>query len=171
MGGSPGGVTVGVPGRGDCTPWGGWGVGGPQGGVTAVALLVLPSGRWHPLQVGVERCRLSPGRGTAPRAGVVPRKGWLGLPYPFSHWGSRGLGAQSRPSLSPSKLGPSITSFITPSHPDCSPLDAGGQQGGVGAAHGARPSCSCPAPCPQASHRRLPAYPLSGTHPAEHPVL
>lgn len=147
-GGSPGGVTWGSP--------GGVTTGGSPGGVdgvTAVALLVLPSGRWHPLQVGVERCGLSPGRMTALRAGAVPRKGWLGLPYPFSHRGGRGLGAQSRPSLSPSQLGPSITSVITPSPPDCSPLDAGGQRGGAGAAQSAGPSCSCPAKCPQASHR------------------
>ena len=45
---------------------------------------------------------------------AVPRKGWLGPPYPFSHRGGRGLGAQSRPSLAPSQLGPSITFVITP---------------------------------------------------------
>ena len=51
MGGwSPGGVTAGgVPGWGD---YGGF-PGGVEG-VTAVALPVLPSGRWHPPQVGVD---------------------------------------------------------------------------------------------------------------------
>ena len=84
---------------------------------------------------------------TAPRTGVVPRKRWLGPPCPFSRQGGRGLGAQSRPSLSSSQLGPSITSVVTPQPPRLQSPGCWGTVGGAEAARGlGLPAPSQPVP-------------------------